>query len=397
MPEDRYSIAVHEHTKPAFAVIEPMHERPVWAEINLDSYHRNVKAIKKGLNASTSLCAIVKADAYGHGMVPIAHEALRAGASCLGVALTDEGVQLRRAGFTEPILIMALTPPELAYAAADYRLEVSVADVCAIEALSMAAKALKTTVKVHLKIDTGMGRIGVRPDDAPGFARQICETDGLNLSGVFSHFADADNGDLSYTRQQLKIFLEACTAIERNGIHIPCKHIANSAAFMNLPESHLDMVRAGILTYGFDSQRQITATNAFTFSPVMTLKAKAAYVKTLDSGDSVSYGRRWTADKPCRIASIPLGYADGYPRNLTNKGFVGIRGQNVPVRGTVCMDQFMIDVSLFDDFRAGEEVIIFGSNGPSADALASLIGTINYEIVCRIGKRVPRVYVRDNS
>jgi alanine racemase len=370
-----------------------MIERPVWAEINLDAYHRNISRIKEGLGASR-LCAVVKADAYGHGAAPIAREALAAGASCLGVALTEEGVQLRKAGLTEPILVMALTPPELAYTAAASGLEVSVADVKCVEALSAAAKALKTPVKVHLKIDTGMGRIGVRPDEAPAFARRVRESEGLDLAGVFSHFSDADNSDLSYTRTQLKTFLDACAAIERSGVQIPVKHIANSAAFLNLPEARLDMIRAGILTYGFDSQRTVQTQDAPCFSPVMTLKAKAAFVKNVNAGESISYGRRWTAGGPCRIASIPLGYADGYPRALTNKGLVGVRGQNVPVRGTVCMDQFMIDVSLFDDFEAGEEVIVFGSNGPSADDLASLLGTINYEIVCRLGKRVPRVYVR---
>ena len=371
-----------------------MIERPVWAEINLDAYHRNLNLIKEGLGSSR-LCAVVKADAYGHGAEPLAREALAAGASCLGVAIAAEGVSLRKTGITEPIFVMSLTPPELAYTAAGYGLEAAVADTACIKALSEAAKALKTVAKVHLKIDTGMGRIGVRPDEAPAFARLIRGTERLELAGVFSHFADADNSDLSYTRMQLKAFLDACEAIEKSGVQIPVRHISNSAAFLNLPEARLDMVRAGILTYGFDSQRTVQTANAPKFSPVMTLKAKAAFVKNVNAGESVSYGRRWTAGGPGRIASIPLGYADGYPRNLTNKGIVGVRGQNVPVRGTVCMDQFMIDVSQFGDFETGEEVIIFGSNGPSADELASLIGTINYEIVTRIGKRVPRVYVRD--
>ena len=377
-----------------------MIERPVWAEINLDAYHRNVSQIVKGLDASARLCAVVKADAYGHGIVPVAHEALRAGASCLGVALTVEGIMLRRAGFTGPVLVMNLTPPELAPAAVACGLELAAADIPGIEALSKAAAALGRTVPVHLKIDTGMGRIGIRPEEALTYARLISESEGLRLEGLFSHFADADNGDLSYTRQQLKTFLAACSAIERSGIQIPCKHIANSAGFLNLRESHLDMVRTGILTYGFDQRPQAAMAPARPgdspeFSPVMTLKAKASFVKIMKSGESVSYGRRWTAGEGCRIATVPLGYADGYPRSFSNKGIVGVRGRNVPVRGTVCMDQFMIDVSQFEDFQAGEEIIVFGKNGPAVDELVPLIDTNNYEIVTRIGKRVPRVYVRD--
>lgn len=368
-----------------------MIDRPAWVEVNLAALAANTTALKNLIGSTSSLCAVVKADAYGHGALAVARRALATGASSLAVALVNEGTELRKAGFSVPILVLGPTPTELASVAVDYDLTTTVFSPEGGKALSDAARALGKKARIHLKIDTGMGRIGIKPGEAAGLASLLAELPGLDIEGAYSHFATADEKDLSFAREQLDRFLEAAHRIEARGIRLRVKHIANSAAAIALPEARLDMVRCGIAMYGLCPAAGMDL-QGLELSPVMSLKARASYVKDIASGVSVSYGRRWFSRRPSRVATIPLGYADGYPRALTNRAWVGVQSGRAPVVGTVCMDQLMIDVSDHPDFRAGDEVVLFGAGGPSVDEIAELLGTINYEVVCMVSKRLPRSY-----
>lgn len=368
-----------------------MFERSVWAEIDLAAIQHNVREIKKKIAGNAALCAVVKADGYGHGAPAVAKAALAAGADRLAVAIVNEAVELREAGIEVPILVLGHTPTCQAVLVAEREITQTIFSMEAAKALSEAAVATGKKVKVHIKIDTGMGRLGICPDEAGAFAAAVQELPGLEIEGIFSHFACSDSEDKSFTYEQYHRFMEAAERVAARGIHIPIKHIANSAAVLELPETHLDMVRPGIILYGLWPSEEVK--QDILLKPAMKFKAQVGFLKEVPAQSPISYGRTYYTTKPSRIATIPVGYADGWSRLLAGKAQVLIRGQRAPMVGRVCMDQCMMDVSHIPGVRTGDEALLFGGAELPVEEVAAHLGTINYEVVCMIGKRVPRIYV----
>lgn len=363
--------------------------RDVWAEINLAAIRHNLSEIRRHIQPTAKLCTVVKADAYGHGALEVSKVAAEIGADFLAVATVEEGLQLRRAGFTLPILILGLIPYNAAEVVVENKITATVADFELAEKISAAAVKFDIQAKIHLKIETGMGRIGIFPNDAPALAEKISKLPNVEIEGVFSHFADADSIDKTFTLQQLEIFKSTCEKISARSINIKIRHIAESAAILEIPAAHLDMVRAGIITYGLYPSESVKHT--IELLPAMKLVAKVAYVKEIPAGTSIGYGREFIASKASKIATVPLGYADGYIRAYKNF-HVEIGGFLAKLAGRVCMDQFMVDVTEIPNVKIGDEVILFGSEKISIDDAAKHLNTINYEITCLISDRVPRVF-----
>ncbi len=370
--------------------------RPAWAEIDLSAIAHNMQELRRVTEPQARVMAVVKANAYGHGAVPVSKTVLAHGADYLGVAILDEGRELRQAGIEAPILILGFTPPEQAGEAIKLDLAQTVYTYEGAEAISRAAVSLGKTAKVHVKIDTGMGRLGFGTGPGvPGEIIKIARLPGINVEGMFTHFAVADARDKTYTYEQYEKFMDLDAKLKQLGLHIPVKHAANSAAVIDLPDLHLDMVRPGISIYGLYPSEEVL-TDKIDLKPALSLKAKVAHVKKVKAETSISYGRTFITSRETMVATIPVGYADGYTRLLSNKAHVIISGQRVPVIGRVCMDQFMVDVSAVAGVKIGDEVILIGQQGDqkvTADELAVLIGTINYEIVCMISDRIPRIYI----
>lgn len=370
-----------------------MPKRAVWAEINLRALENNMKTIKRCIHNNAKWCAVVKADAYGHGALAVARKAVEQGADYLAVAVLSEAVALREAGFTTPVLILGATPVEEFGTIVDYGITQAVFTMEQVKALSAEAVRRGRTAKVHLAVDTGMGRIGIRPEQAGKFAAEISSMPGIELEGMFSHFALADAKDKICTYRQLGRFKAAMQLAEEKGIYIPLKHIANSAAILEMPEAHLDMVRAGIILYGLWPSDEVE--HVIDLQPVMELKARIVYLKELHTGEAVSYGCTFTAQRESRIGTLPLGYADGYTRLFSGKAQVEYQGQRAPVVGRICMDQCMVDLTDIADttgIKQGDVVTLYGSAGLTMDEAADWLGTINYELPCMLSPRVPRVY-----
>lgn len=363
--------------------------RPVWAEVDLQAVWHNVQVLLTLVNPETKLLAVVKANGYGHGAAEIAKVCLQAGASWLGVAIPEEALALREAGITAPILILGYVPPEVAEAVVEAELSSAVFSEQVAQALSRASRRVGRPARVHLKVDTGMGRLGVRPEGIREFVRLLRRLPGLHIEGVFTHFATADEQDLSYSREQLERFRQVLEVVEGEGLAIPLRHAANSAATLALPESHFDLVRIGLALYGIAPAPHLRG--KVPLKPAMTLKGRVAFVKRVPPGTSISYGRTFTTQAETVVATIPLGYADGYPRSLSNRGYVLLNGRRVPVIGRVCMDHFMVDATEAMPVEEGEEVTIFGPGLP-VEEVAEWAGTIPYEILTGVSSRVPRVY-----
>ena len=367
-----------------------MPNRATWAEIDLRAYANNLEQIKTCVKNGAKLCVVVKADAYGHGAIPCARVAVEHGADYLAVATIGEGIELREAGFTQPILLLGMILPEEAQVVVDADITQVVCTKELAQALSDAAVRLGKTAKVHLKIETGMGRIGVRPEEAADLASFIVGLPGLELEGAFSHFAAADMRDKSYTKEQLALFEKALAAIEARGITIPIRHIAESAAILEIPEAHYDMVRVGIIQHGLWPSDEVTHPIALT--ETMKLYAKVVFLKKLHPGESIGYGRTFVASRESVIATLPIGYADGYIRAYSPEGYVIIKGQRAPIAGRVCMDQVMVDVTDIESVEVGDIALLFGGEALPTDTAAGWLHTINYEVTCLITPRVPRVY-----
>lgn len=367
-----------------------MPNRAVWAQVDLSAIEHNMKEIRDKVRGNAKVCAVVKADGYGHGAVAVAKAAVKAGADYLAVAMLSEALELRSAGLKEAILILGYTPPEQSTQLAANDIEQTVFTLAAAKALSEAAGLLRKTAKVHLKIDTGMGRIGVPPAEAGILAEQIAALPHLKLQGIFSHLATADSEDKTFAYAQLARFKEAIGNVVSKNIEIPIKHLANSAAILEMPETHFDMVRAGIILYGLWPSDEVK--KSIHLWPAMQFKTKIAYIKKMPPKQSISYGAIFETKRDSVIATLPLGYADGYTRLLTGKAEVLIKGQRAPVVGKICMDQCMVDVTDIGDAAVGDEVVLFGNAALPADEIARLLGTINYEVICMVGKRVPRFY-----
>lgn len=370
---------------------------PIFAEIDLAAFRHNMDAVKKLVNGKSSIIAVVKGDAYGHGAEVIAPEALKCGAEYLAVARLNEAVSLRKSGITAPLLLFGQSLPVYADEYIKYNLTVSVHSFDAAEALSREAVKSGSTIPVHVKADTGMGRLGMTEDsaDAADIIRRIGDLPGVKVEGVYSHFANADCADKSHAEMQLNRFLEIKEKVLSCFSRAPLFHIANSAAVMELPESHLDMVRPGIMLYGLYPSSEMDRDKT-ELKPVMSLKSQINQIKHVGPGFTVSYGSTHVTEKASVIATVPAGYADGYSRLLSSRGEMLVKGKRAPIIGRVCMDLTMLDVSHIPDAREGDEVVLFGAQGDeflSADEIADITGTISYEVVSAITSRVPRVYV----
>ncbi len=368
--------------------------RPVWAEVNLDNIKFNINQVKNNMPEGTLIMAVVKADAYGHGVLQVAQAAVEAGSDRLAVALPEEGRQLRNADFNLPIQILGEVLPEQVSILVDWDLIPTVSKIETVKKLNELAGENGLVKKVHVKVDTGMGRIGVFPDNAVQFIKKVKTFDNIEVEGLMTHFAKADEDDKEYTYNQWEKFQRVIDKLEEENIEIPIKQAANSATIIDLPYMALNMVRPGIMMYGLRPSHEVD--QDFKLKPALSWKTKIVYLKEVPPGTGISYGATYITDKRAKIATIPMGYADGYSRLLTNKGEVLVKGQRAPIRGRVCMDQFMVDVSHIDNVKVGDEVVLIGTQGDkevSATEMADIIGTINYEITCDITKRVPRIYI----
>ncbi len=368
----------------------------VYAKIDLDAAEWNMREMRANLTEGAGIIAVVKTDGYGHGAAPIA-KAVDPYAAGYAVATVEEARNLQCHGITKPVLILGAVHPGCSRELVRYGIRPSVFTLRQAEALSEAARALGKTAEFHLAVDTGMSRIGVSCDAAGAdLAARIAGLPGLHLEGVFTHFAQADEADKTPARRQLGRYREFLAMLAARGISVPIRHISNSAGILELPEAHFDMVRAGISLYGLYPSDE-AARDRVRLRPVLSLRSFVTYVKEIPEGAKVSYGGTFTAKHPMRIATIPVGYGDGYPRNLSGKGCVLIRGKRAPILGRVCMDQFMADVTDIPGVQEDDPVTLIGEDGGEripVEELAETGGGFHYEIVCDIGKRVPRVYVR---
>lgn len=380
------------------------HNNRAWAEINLDAIENNIKSIRSYVSPSAKILGVVKADAYGHGYLEVARTLLENGADALAVACLDEAIQLRRCYIHCPILILGHSGCEDAETLVFYDVMPGCFDYELAEAMSNAAIRLGKHAKIHIKIDTGMGRVGYRFADDETACRntvseilRISKLPNIEINGIFTHFSVADDDDDEYTFLQFDRFCRVCDILKENGLNIPIRHCANSAALIRFPQMHLDMVRPGVILYGL-SPSPFVDCSILNLKPAMTLKAKITNVKTVEKGSSISYGRRFITDRESKIATVPVGYADGYSRLLSNSAQVIAGGKLCNVVGNICMDQCMIDVTDVNTIAIGDEVILFGVGDNielPVESLAEKMGTINYEILCMIGKRIPRIYIRN--
>lgn len=378
-------------------------EKHCWAEIDLDALRHNLAYIKKTVGGP--VCAVVKADAYGHGDTVMTQALQQAGVAGFAVSCLGEGRHLRRHGITKPILILGYADPAHAAALAENDIATACFSTEYARALSAAAVQAGVRVKVHLKIDTGMGRIGFAVRS--GFEEAVRELEalyalpGLNICGIFQHFAVADSDtpdDLAYTQEQYSLFTRVVERLQADGFATGTVHCANSAAQLRHPEWRRDMTRAGIILYGLDPSKDA---HFPALQPVLSLHSIVTFVKELQPGQCISYGRTFKADRPMRVATVCVGYADGYPRALSGgqgQGVMCIHGRPAPVVGRVCMDQTLVDVTDIPDVKMGDEVLVFGPGaGDTADTIAEKTDTINYEIVCGLARRVPRVYKENGT
>lgn len=369
------------------------------AEINLDAIGNNIREIRKLIKEKTQLLAVVKADAYGHGAEEVAKVCLYNGADQLAVATCNEGVQVRQWSIQVPVLILGNTVEGQLETVINNNLTQAVFRYETAKKMSDMAVKLNKTALIHIKIDTGMSRIGFLPnDEALDEIEKIFALPNLKVTGVFTHFATADEKDKTFTMVQYKRFRFITDALNAKGHTDFIRHCANSGAILDMPELQLDMVRAGIIIYGMYPSTQVT--HPINLIPAMSLKSQISYVKYLEENVSIGYGRTYFTTQKTKVATIPIGYADGYSRAFSNKARVIINGHYAPIIGNVCMDQMMVDVTNIPDVKDGDSVIIMGSDGKnsvSAEELANIAGTINYEIVCDVGKRVPRVYVKNGE
>jgi len=371
--------------------------RDTRAEISLDAIDSNVKQFKRYVDRSCLFMAVVKADGYGHGAVQVARTAAEAGADYLGVAFVDEALQLRDAGVGLPILALGHTPLRSIEAAVQARIALTVFTEEALDEAAACAKRLGKQAVIHIKFDTGMSRLGMTDTyDCVRLVRRAFASPGVFVEGIFTHFAAADVEEAACTHAQYAKFAQMIAILEREGLHIPLKHCCNSAATLRFPAMHMDMVRVGVSLYGLTPSPAAACADVV-LAPAMQFKTSVSALKTIPAGQPVGYGCTFAAEKETVIAVVPVGYADGYPRSLSNRGYVAVRGRRAPIAGRICMDQTMIDVTGVPGVREGDEVVLFGSSGGNelpVDETAALAQTIHYETVCQVGKRVPRVYVR---
>lgn len=368
--------------------------RPTWAEIDLDSIAHNVREVSRILPPGTGLMAVVKANGYGHGALQVAETALQNGASFLGVAAADEGIELREAGITAPILILGYTPTDCADLVVSFGLAQTVYSHELLHALHDAAMRQNRTAAIHIKVDTGMGRLGfIDIEEAVEFAKAASALPALQVEGVYTHFATSDELDSPYAEEQMRRWGELRERLQHAGLKIPYQHISNSAGILQYTGCPGNMVRLGISMYGYYPSDEVP--QDIELRPALRFVSHIVHLKQVPAGTKISYGATYETTAPAMIATIPVGYADGYSRLLSSKGEALVRGVRVPVIGRVCMDQLMLDVTGVPDVQNGDEVVLYGPQGTDRIALeevADKIGTITYEVVCALGRRVPRKY-----
>ena len=366
--------------------------RPTWAEINLDNLRHNFLEVKKIVAPKTKILVSVKADAYGHGLIPVAKVLESCGVDFLGVASIDEGINLRKAKIKSQILVLGLILKKDIAVLLNYNLTPTVCDFDFAHALNSKAKFLRRVVRIHIKIDTGMGRIGVQCNQAFDLIKKISSLKNIAIEGIFTHFPLADV-NAKFTNHQVNLLKDLNCKLKEAGILIPLVHAANSMGVLGYKSSHFNMVRPGLIIYGLYPKAQLK----IKLKPVLSLKTEIIYLKSVARGFGISYGHTYVTKKNTNIATIPLGYGDGYPRNLSNKAPVLIKGRRFKISGRICMDQIMIDVGKFK-LNVGDEVVLIGSqagNTITTEELAHLALTIPYEIVCGLGSRIPRVYIKE--
>ena len=375
-------------------------EKRTWAEIDLDAIAHNMREIRRITSPKAQIMAVVKADGYGCGFYETTKVLLQNGADRLGVAILQEGKQLRKRGIDVPILILGASFEEDIEDIIDSDITPNVCSFEFAKAISEVASRKEKIAKIHIKLDTGMSRVGfLVSENNEAVVREIEKISKLpyiEIEGIFSHFSTSDEEDDSYTRMQFERFMNVCNALEAIGVNIPIKHICNSAGVMMYPEMHLDMVRPGVILYGMYPSDEVDK-KRLNLIPAMTVKSKITFVKDVEAGRGVSYGKEYITDRTTKIATVPIGYADGYLRKIAKNGKMIVNGVKVPIIGRICMDQCMINVSDVHNIERGDEAIIFGREGITIDDLAKWLDTINYEISCVIGKRIPRIYIKDGK
>jgi alanine racemase len=370
----------------------PVSDRPTAALINLLALDHNFQEVR-GRAGGRKVLAVVKAQAYGHGAVAVSRRLVDLGAGMLGVALVEEGRELREAGIHAPVLIMGAVFPGQADEVVRLGLTPAVASLAVARALSQAAQRRQAPVAVHIKIDTGMGRIGLSPEAAPDLIAEVMELEGVRVEGLMTHFADADLRDKQFASVQMDRFEDLITSLEKRGMSVPVRHAANSAAVLDYRRALFTMVRPGVMLYGYNPLEGGAGAD---LRPVLSLVTRIAFLKRTPAGVPISYGRTFITGRESLIATIPIGYADGYSRGLSNRGEAIVRGKRAPVAGRVCMDMTMLDVTDVPGVAEGDEVVLIGSQGAeriTADDVAAKTGTISYEVLCGISGRVPRVYI----
>ena len=370
-----------------------------WAEIDLDAVAHNLKGIRKLVGEKTKIMCVVKADAYGHGFFETSKTMVENGADALGVATFEEGRQLRLAGFLEPILVLGNVNTALAQELIKYDISAAITDEMLARAMSDAAVLQNKQAKFHIKIDTGMSRIGFSPDEeSVKKIVEICKLPNILAEGIFTHFSCADDKDRAMTDSQFEKFMYMVNALEKENIHFTYKHVCNSAGVIGFPEYYLDMVRPGIILYGLYTEPELN--NALDLIPVMTVKARITRIEEKDTDTPVGYGATYRTSKKTKIATIPIGYADGYIRCLSGNALMSVGGIKVPVVGRICMDQCMIDVSAVNNINVGDEVIVFGNGGDNSvtlEDLAKNAGTIPHEMLTLTGKRTPKIFIKNGN
>ncbi len=373
--------------------------RPVWAEVNLDNIINNIKEIKKNINGE-EIIAVVKANAYGHGAIDVAPVLIENGADKLAVAMLSEALELREAGIKVPILILGYTDVSFAEMLINNDIEQTVYSLDYAKELSKKAEVLGKAAKIHIAVDTGMGRIGFLPNEkSVEEVVEISKLSNLRITGVFTHFSNADEEDKRYAHNQIEKFNSFINEIEKREVNLGVKHISNSASIIDIEDAHYNAIRPGIILYGYYPSDYINK-DKLKLMPALSLKCQVIHVKELPKGEYIGYGRKFRTERDSVIATLPIGYADGYIRGLYGKAQVIINGKLAPVVGKICMDQCMVDVTDIGPVKVGDEVILLGEDNGirnNADDMAEMLDTINYEILCMIGRRVPRIYIKDGE
>lgn len=372
--------------------------RPAWVEIDIKALKNNIRNLKSCIEEDVEFMGVIKADAYGHGVEKVAEALKEEGVNRFAVVMVEEGIQLREKGIHKPLLILGHTPSEDYPDVIDYNLTPAVYKYSQAYELNKLAKDKKTTVDIHIKIDTGMGRLGFIPvPEAIDEIEKISKLSNIRIEGIYSHLSTADQINNPYVYEQLDKFKFVLEELESRRIEIPIKHLANSAATINFKEMHFNMVRPGTSIYGLYPGPEMKKNPTIDLEPVMSIKARLVHIKELNKGSSVSYGRTFITKRDSIIGVVPMGYVDGIFRKLANTGYVLVRGQRCPIVGTICMDQFMVDLTDVDNVEIGNEVVVLGSQGKetiSAEEIGEIAGTISIEVVTRIGKRMPLIFLQ---